>query len=262
MSKVHETPEDLPVPPACRATVELLQRALDGEAAPEALDADPHPTACAACRERLRAARVLMSVLALPPEPVVVPAGFTDRVLAAVAADRSTEPRGDARKDRGTRVSAWVALAAAIVVGMFYLSSREHKPDAPTPGPVETARPEVAPAPREKLPTPEPNPAPEPRPIRIGDEFAKAGEALRDAPKPITESVAVAPKIIDVFTGPFKMPGAPPEPNPMATALEPARKSIAEIPVAARTGLEPVTDTAEKAFNRFLRDMGAVKPNS
>jgi hypothetical protein len=48
----------------------------------------------------------------------------------------------------------------------------------------------------------------------------------------------------------------------MGTALAPARKSLSEIPVAARAGLEPVTDTAEKAFTRFLRDVGSVKPNS
>ena len=63
-----------------------------------------------------------------------------------------------------------------------------------------------------------------------------------------------------MFTNPFKSQGAPP--NPMAVVIEPARNSIVELPVAARIGLEPVTGTAEKAFNRFLRDVGAVKPNS
>jgi len=261
MLKVTESPEDLPVPPECRATVEQIQRALDGVAETETLADDPHSVVCAACRERIRAARVLMSVLATPPEPVAVPAGFADRVLAAVAADRQAEPpRG---YTRAARVTGWAALAAAIIVGMFYLAARQH-PTSNTlvPGPVETAKPtEIAPAPREKpTPAPVPNPAPAPRPIRIGDEFAKAGQAILDAPNPLAESVAVAPKIFDAFTDPFKNSGA--QPDPMATAIEPARKSIADLPVAARSGLEPVTGTAEKAFNRFLRDMGAVKPNS
>ena len=72
--------------------------------------------------------------------------------------------------------------------------------------------------------------------------------------------MAVAPKVFDVLTGPFRLP-APPA-DPMANALEPARKSLAELPVAARAGLEPVTGTAEKAFARFLRDVGSVTPNS
>jgi hypothetical protein len=51
-------------------------------------------------------------------------------------------------------------------------------------------------------------------------------------------------------------------PDPMNQALEPARKTLAELPSVARTGLEPITGTAEKAFHRFLRDLNSVKPNS
>ena len=36
----------------------------------------------------------------------------------------------------------------------------------------------------------------------------------------------------------------------------------AEPPLVAADGLEPVTVVAEKAFSRFLRDVGAMKPNS
>ena len=45
-----------------------------------------------------------------------------------------------------------------------------------------------------------------------------------------------------------------------AINLGPAGKSLTEIPDAARTGLEPVTGTAQKAFNRLLRDVGAMQP--
>lgn len=254
MLKVYETPEDEPVPPECRATVDRIQNALDG-ASGDALDADPHATACPACRERVRAARVLLSVLALPSEPVAVPEGFANRVVEAMKAERYTRIR------RRSYVGAIGALAAAVLLAVglaWYFEPAPQpvvftKPVAPPP-----ERAELAPAPREKGPNPEQ--APEPRPIRFGDAVANTGQAILDTPKPFAESVAVAPKVLDVLTSPFKLP-APPA-DPMGAALEPARKSLAEIPIAAREGLQPVTGTAEKAFARFLRDVGSVKPNS
>jgi hypothetical protein len=97
-----------------------------------------------------------------------------------------------------------------------------------------------------------------PRPIRIGDEIAKAEHTLLEMPKPLAESAAVAPKLLGAIGGALKLPDAPAD--PMAAALEPARKSLADLPHAAQAGLEPVAGTAEKAFKRFLSDVGAVKP--
>jgi hypothetical protein len=242
-----------PVPPQCRATVELLQRALDGDASAEALDADAHPGACPTCRERLRAARVLLAALAVPAAPVVVPSGFADRVLGAMKADRRARSR--------RRVFAAVgglAVAAAVLVGVWFIvnANGETKPGQPQPKGFakQPEPPEVAPAPREK-----PEPAPEPRPLRIGETLASAGQTLTETPKPLADSVAVAPKLFGALTGPFTGP-----PGPMAADLEPARQSLAGLPDAARTGMEPVTDTAQKALGRFLRDVGSVqpKPNS
>ena len=247
----HSFDDTDPTAPACRATVAEIQRALDGDASPESLDADPHLGACASCRERVRAARVLLSVLATP-EPVAVPAGFTDRVLSAVRDDRQAH----ARRRRVAPVAGVLALAAAVLVGAWVIAN------ANGPKPIEQPKELVqqsAPAPLEVAPEPRVKaPAPEPRPINIGNEFAKAERALRDAPKPLTDSVAFAPKLLDVFTGPFTKPAAP----PMGDALEPARKSIADLPDAARTGLEPVTGTAQKALDRLLRDVTAMKPKS
>lgn len=254
MLKPFDPFADEPVPPQCRATTDRLQRALDGEDAVESLDADPHLGACPACRERVRAARVLLAVLATPAKPVAVSAGFTDRVVKAVQEDRHVRTR------RGVyKAAAWFALAAAVLVAAFAIfAPKGEKPVNFVPDiPHEVARkPEVAPPP-EKVPAP--TPAPEPRPIRFNDEFAKAGQAFRDAPNPLAESVAVAPKVFDALTSPFTQP---PAPMGMGEALEPARKSLADLPDAARTGLEPVTDTAQKAYDRFLRDFASVKPKS
>jgi hypothetical protein len=256
MLKVYDSPDE-PVPPECRATVDALQRLLDGDVSADALGADPHANACAACRERVRAARVLLSVLAAPAEPVAVPEGFADRVVTAMWAERHTRTR------RQTFAAAVAALAAAILVAVGLARYYSPPPQAPVFVPDVVERPakppEPAPAPREKPPgTPEIAPAP--RPLRVGEALAQTGQAILDAPKPLAESVSVAPKLFDALSGPFKLPAAPVD--PMAVALEPARKSIVDLPVVAQHGLEPVTGTAEKAFNRFLQDVGAVKPNS
>ncbi len=238
-----------PAAPECRATVDGIQRALDGDASPETLDANPHFGACVSCRSRLRAARVLLAVLA-NPEPVAVPSGFAERVVKAMWEDQHTRSR------RGVyKATAWLALAAAILVAAFAILSRP-RPHPKDPSnwlpPRETAKPlEVAPEPRAKTPAP----APEPRPINIGAEFAKAEQALRDAPKPLTDSVAVAPRLLNALTAAFTKPA-----TPMGDILEPARKSIADLPDAARIGFEPVTGTTQKAFDRLLRDVASVKP--
>lgn len=250
--------ESEPVPPQCRATVARIQLALDGETPAGALDADPHAGACAACRDRVGAARALLSALAAPAEPVAVPAGFADRVLVAVLADAWAAPRPTGVRRRVWRGAALAGLAAAVLVAVFVVlprwdRERNRRPDtfadvrpsivAP-PGPPEV----VAPAPREKPP------------VRIGPEVAKAGQALRETPQPIADSVAAAPKLFGAFAAALRVPDEPA--GPMGAALEPARRSLADLPDAARTGLAPVTGTAQKAFDRLLRDVAAVKPKS
>jgi hypothetical protein len=43
--------------------------------------------------------------------------------------------------------------------------------------------------------------------------------------------------------------------------FEPATSALADLPDAARAGLEPVASTTQKAFARLLRDMGGVQMN-
>src|SRR5438105_11139213 len=82
-----------PIPPACGPTVERLQRVLDGELPADALDTDPHAGGCPLCRDRIRAARLLLTALSEPAEPVRAPAGLTDAILAGVRADRRRRAR-------------------------------------------------------------------------------------------------------------------------------------------------------------------------
>src|SRR5438270_9864416 len=120
--------ESDPVPPECRATVDRIQRALDGDISAAALDADAHAGACPTCRERVRAARVLLSVLATPSEPVAVPEGFADRIVQSMWADRH------ARTRRRSYAAAIGALAAAVLLFLgLSLFDRRKASDGPRP---------------------------------------------------------------------------------------------------------------------------------
>jgi hypothetical protein len=229
--------EPEPVPPACEPTVERLQRVLDGELTADALDADAHPAVCPVCRDRIRAARLLLTALYEPADTFHAPVGLTEAILAGVRADRRRVVR------RRVAVGG-LAVAAAVVLAFWW--SGGDRPGGPPrqPGMVKTATP------------PAPELAPAPRPIRINDQIAKAGEALRDSSRTITAPAASGPKVFAPFTNALtKFPV-----NPAVADLEPARRSLVEIPVAAKTGLEPVTDSAQKALNRLLKDVVAVSP--
>ncbi len=229
---------ELPIPPACRPTLDRLQLVLDGELPATALDADSHTTACPACRERIAAARLLLSALAAPAE-LPVPSGLTDGILSAVREDRY------ARIRQRSYVVA-IGVGAALAASLLLVGWLNQKP-APT-------------VPHGLLPAPDTaHVAPEPRPVRIGDEFSKVGQAILGSSKPITEPVGAAPQMFTKLTDTLTRPTAP------AGEFELTRKSLADLPDAARAGLEPVTGTAQKAFSRLMRDFGAVqvsKPKS
>jgi hypothetical protein len=241
MTAETPTPEDL-IAPACRPTVERLQSMLDGELEATAVDADAHPAVCAACRERVAVAKLMLSVLA-NPEAVAVPAGLTERIVEAVKEDRYTRIR---RRSYVGAVGVIAALAASLMLIAWVFEKPPEKPVPLLPRPlVQKEPPEVAPAPREVTP----------KPFRIGDELSKAGLALRVTPKSITEPASAAPEMFAKLTDAITRPISP---MPEEAEPEPARSTLAELPEVARAGLEPLTDTAQKAFTRLIRDVGTV----
>jgi hypothetical protein len=70
---------------------------------------------------------------------------------------------------------------------------------------------------------------------------------------PIADPVLGAPGVLDWFTGTVSLPAGPP------ASFEPTRDALVELPGAARTGLEPVTSTTQKAFARLLRDVSSMQ---
>jgi hypothetical protein len=226
------------VPPACEPTVERLQHVLDGVLLAEALDADPHAASCPVCRDRIRAARLLLTALAESADPFPVPVGLTDAVLSGVRAGRRRIAR-----QRAVFAAGGLAVAAAVVVAVWWFGG---------PRPVEpTGQPDVV-----RIQPVPPDPPPARQPIRINDQIVRAGEALRDSSRTITDPATSGPKVFASFTNALTR-------LPVTTVvgdLEPARRSLAEIPEAAKAGLAPVTESAQKAFNRLLKDVGSVSP--
>ena len=163
---VWNTNMDASLAPACGPTIELVQRILDGELPAAALNADPHPALCDACRERIAIARLMQKTLMAPSSPCV-PSGLTESILSAAREDRHAR----IRRRSYTIVGGMAAALAASVFLFAWLTSRSNE-DGPPP-----ASPFVSPDVAQRQP--EPPAAPEPHPIRLGDEFSKVGQRFR-----------------------------------------------------------------------------------
>jgi hypothetical protein len=224
-------PEPDPTPPACGPTVALIQAVLDGDRPAAALDADVHADGCPTCRGRVRSARLLLAVYPARPANPAVPSGLTDAILAGVRADR-----------RKRVLRPWAGAAAGLAAAVAVVVWSPWNPTADRPD-VLVERPPVV----------------EPPPVRVAAELAKAGDALKEGSLAWVEPAAAAPKLFAALTESVAAPIVPPPPE-----VEPVRQSLAELPDAARAGLEPVAGSARKAWDRLLRDVGAVaaKPKS
>lgn len=229
MTPATPRPDDLPTPdrPAgCAAFEAVVNAVLDRDLGPDALERD-HPASCAECRALAVAARQLLGAPFPRPDP---PSGSTGRIVAAAVRDR--------RSRRRLRLVGAALATSLLLVGMAYLLR-------PTP----TEKHEFVHVP------PTPPVVPEAHPPRVSDRFAEAGSAL----------VAITNRAKEQTVNPTRslFPPAESIAVPMAGTLpgiEPAAESLAGMPEAARSGMEPVTDTTRRAVNLFLRDIGLGPP--
>jgi hypothetical protein len=225
MTPAMPRPDDFPGsdrPAGCAAFEAVVNAVLDRELGTDALESD-HAAGCAACRSLAAAARQLRSTPFTLPEP---PPGLAGRIVTATVRDR--------RVRRRRFVGA--VLAASMLVGTAAYLMR------PTPA-----------EPREivHVVPPAPPVVPEAPPPRVSDQFAEAGSAV----------VAITLRARDQTVNPTRTLIPPPEALTVPTAgalpgIEPAAESLAGMPDAARSGIEPVTDKTRRAVNLFLRDVG------
>ncbi len=235
------TPELIPT--ACGPTLARIQSVLDGATLPDKIAADPHLTACESCRGRARATRTLLAALPALDEPDTLPIGLTGAILAEVKSDRRARIRR-----RAVALVGSLAAAVAIVVWAATRSAGRPSPDSSPE--IVSPRPDHIPALASTS-----APTPGSRPIRIGDELARAGGAIRESSRELTDPAGAASQVFATLPSSFFL-----KPTPPPTPTEPVARSLAEISEVAKTGLEPVTGSAQKAFARFLRDVEAMQP--
>lgn len=213
----------------CHGCHERIQEHLDDPARAAEGDAEleQHLRGCPACAALYRAARRLNDGLRLLAPPVSPP-DLTDRIVFAVHADR--------RQRRRMRFAVGIAvLAAGLLLGVGLRVFR------PTSGPAPSPAPEQNLANQGLKPTPaEPEP-----PIKIGDAVADA--TRRAANETVKETEVVLPAVVGPVLKDFDLPMDLEPPQPLREAGS-----------GVSTGLEPVTSSARRAVDMFLRELPPV----
>jgi hypothetical protein len=227
------TPQPGREPLACDAFLVRATESLDRPGENLEPDVLAHAEACDPCRAWLRAVRVLRQGLEVRARPVP-PEGLSDRILEAALADR----RAARREWLVRRFAPVAALAAAVVVVAWIAVSQFGSPPGPGPAPP----PEVVAVPegvREPAGSP-PHPLPS-----LRDSLSEAGTALVG----LTRRTAEETRQLLPTPGPL-----PTGEVRMLASLDPAAQSLAEARQGAAEGLSPVTGSARRAMDLFLRE--------
>jgi predicted anti-sigma-YlaC factor YlaD len=207
----------------CRDFHTLLQERLDG-ADRDALPAfDEHLRSCSACAGLHAAAQRLIEGLPLPAPPGPPP-DLADRIVERVLRKRLW------RRPRGRRrVAVPLALAACLLIA---IAARLYWPRPPASHP--DSRPDTVVQ----------NPSGEPVDLRESvDEAKKAVVAL--TARTADEAVDRTRRLLAPGDGPSE---PTPPPKPPAQALREAGEGVGD-------GLEPVTNSARRAVDLFLREL-------
>jgi hypothetical protein len=200
--------------PGCTPGIAALQRLLDGEANWDTPEAAAHRAACVACREELTLSRSLMQM----PDPVVVPADLADRVVSLAIAMRR-------RRRVLQRAGLVLALAASVLV-VVVLAWPTQRIES-NPGPVAmNPSPDVADLPKKPL----------------GESVSEA----RDAIVSLTKRTAseTRDRSAQLMPSP-KLPDGP--------GADDRLDALADARVGASKSVEPMRDSARRAFNFILR---------
>jgi hypothetical protein len=214
----------------CLECQEILQRRLDGEGIADPGQMKEHLVDCPQCRQRHRAALLLLEKL--PSWTAALPtADLRSRIVTAVLVDRTL------RLARRRRVMVALALAACLLLAA--LASLTWLPifDAPSPGPDM------------KFQGLQANKGPAPTLEKSVEEARQAVAALSDKGK---EQV----RMLIAVANPMENPGLPmPGLADVEQPLEPAAESLRQAGRGVSEGLQTVTQSAQRAVAYFFREL-------
>jgi hypothetical protein len=218
----------------CSEFQNWLQARLDGESSADAGDVERHQAVCSSCRDLHTAAQRLVHALKAQVHPAL-PGGMSDHIVSAVLGEIATQ--GEAQKRWNRRLGVTAALAASLLLAAlgysWWQSNRK-------PGP---RNPESFANKNEKSPPAQTQPS-----LNIQE----AGSALvalvnRTADETVSQSRVLLPQQVSAPSLPVS--------QDWQTNLEPGAESLREAQEGVAQGFEPVTSSARRAVNLFLREI-------
>jgi len=218
MNDFEPTPETDPARSECAGSIAALQSLLDGEHYWDTADAASHRAICLVCREELTLAGSLNRLTS----DVVVPTQLGDRVLEGALRSRRL-------RVYGRFFASVTALAACVLVAVFAF----RKDEVPDPGTGVVAI----------LPAPKPDPLPKIEPKKpLGESMSEARDAI------VNLTIRTANETKDQSNRLAATPKMPTAKNP-GEGLEP----LADVRTGASRSVEPVQNSAKRAFNFLIR---------
>lgn len=209
----------------CLESRELLHTQLDGDNFDRSA-LEGHLASCPECTSLHAAAGRLLEGLRLLP-PVLAPEGMGEQMVALVLADH----RAHSRRRWAVRITAAAAALLVAALGAYYW-----------PRPVENTP--IPPGPLVEQPLQPATPS-----LRDSADEAKSAVVnltLRKADETVAQTRRLWPAVTPPSLGP---------PDALTDPLEPPVRSLREAGQHVSAGLEPVTNSARRAFGMFLREL-------
>jgi predicted anti-sigma-YlaC factor YlaD len=227
----------------CPDCHDLLHQRLDGQCLPGSADLDEHLARCTDCRERFAAAQRLAGGLRLLPRPAPSP-DLSRRIARQAQAERR------ARLFWRRRLVAGGALAAGLLLAVFAFNQVPRWFPARDEEDRRAERDQRAPKkPAPRSPNPQPGPSleqtlEEARAVALAVTHRTATETLASARKwlPPANSLSVPLPLLE---------GG----STLAPVLDPPAESLRQAGANVSAGLQPVTSSARRALNLFLREI-------
>lgn len=217
---------------SCHEFQEWLQQLLDEGEILSPPEVAAHVAECQTCREMQAAARQLICGLKLLPRPQAAPL-LTQSIVAGVL---------DERRQRLRRVRQRMAITFGLAAAILLLMLVGWLNQTPFDKNKHAVQPHQSPAP-------------------AVPKFAERADEARGAVAQLTERVAdqtkEQAKLLMTVANSFELPpmGALPGLNDLKEPLDPAAQSLRHATETVASGIEPITNSAGRAFTFFVREM-------